>query len=171
MVRKTKTERGTAELDAAKKARAGEPVFPFPSGFNEKYREMWVTTVNSRGPDYWDEGDIPLLKMYVRNAWDMDDMTDTIEVEGNVVRNPRGTQVMNPLIVARSYCEARLLGLAAKLRLQPASRMNSDNDKKLGAKTKRAKDAARELDDGDGLLDGVDHEDTPQERDPLTGLH
>ena len=152
-------DRQSAELQAALKLKAnGLPVFPFPPELKDEYKPYWTELVNSKPFDYFNKGDIPLLKLYCRAAADIDRLDDEISREGCVIPNARGNPVVNPKVVVRSIAETRLMGLSVKLRAQPSSRYDSANDRKQTEKTTRANQAAQTLDesrsedDDDGLL-------------------
>lgn len=157
-------DRQSAELEAALKLKQnGLPVFPFPPELKDHHKPYWTELVNSKPHDYFNRGDIPLLKLYCRAAADIDRLDEEIEREGSVILNARDNPVVNPRVVVRSIAETRLMALAVKLRAQPAARYDSENDRKQTEKTKRASQAADSLekshdhggdDDEDGLLAG-----------------
>lgn len=149
-------DRQQAELKAALRAKmTGGPVFPFPPELNDEHKPYWTETVNSKPHDYFNAGDIHLLKLYCRVAADIDRLDREISEEGSVVLNARGNPIVNPRVVVRSLAETRLLSLSTKLRLQPSARYASDDDRSQGAKKKKADAAARAMDeddDDDGLI-------------------
>lgn len=131
------------------------PVFPYPKALPEKHKSIWRQTVNTKTGDYWSKGDVPILVMYCRCAWDIDDLTEDIEREGAVIENARGNPVVNPKVVVRGFAESRLMSLCTKLRLQPSSRMDTKNEGNQGKKKARATAAANVVqEDGDNLLAG-----------------
>lgn len=149
-------DRQQAELVAALRAKAtGAPVFPFPPELKDEHKPYWTETVNSKPHDYFNAGDIHLLKLYCRVAADIDRLDREIAEEGSVVLNARGNPIVNPRVVVRSLAETRLLSLSTKLRLQPSARYSSDDDRSQGAKKKKADAAARAMDDDDGDDDGL----------------
>jgi phage terminase small subunit len=147
-------DRQSAELAAAMRARTtGQPVFPYPAELREIHKSYWLETVNSKPHDYFNAGDVHLLKLYCRVAADIDRLDGEIEREGSVVLNMRGNPVVNPRILVRSIAETRLLSLSTKLRLQPAARYDSDGERNQNAKKKKADASVRAIDDdGDDLL-------------------
>lgn len=151
-----KGARGRAAQDALREAMADElPVFPFPKGLNPDFFEIWVQTVNTKTGDYWSKGDIPLLKLYCRVAHDIERLDLEILDEGEVILNTRENLVVNPKIMVRGFAEGRLLSLATKLHLQPASRMDTKNEANQGKKKGKATRAANVMaEDDDGLLGG-----------------
>lgn len=151
-----KGSRGRAQQDALREAMHAElPVFPFPKGLNPDFYEIWVQTVNTKTGDYWSKGDIPLLKLYCRVAHDIDRLDQEILDEGEVILNTRENLVVNPKIMVRGFAEGRLLSLATKLHMQPASRMDSKNEANQGKKKGKATRAANVMsEDDDGLLGG-----------------
>jgi phage terminase small subunit len=111
--------------------------------------------VNSRPLGYFNNGDVTLLKMYCRASYDSERLSNEIDREGEVIRNQKGNPVVNPKILVRSINETRVLTLSSKLRVQPAARYDSGNDKKQAEKTRNAEGAARTIDhDEDSLLAG-----------------
>lgn len=149
-------QRASAELAAALMRKTNNsPAFPFPPELDPRWKPYWTEVVNSRPLNYFNQGDVTLLKLYCRAAYDMDRLTKEIDSEGDVIRNAKGNPVVNPKVLVRSIAEARLLSLSAKLRLQPAARYDSGNDKKNAQKKQKADEAADHIDDDqDGLLAG-----------------
>lgn len=144
-------DRKAAELAASIDLRAvDKPVFPYPSDLREEYKPYWLTLVNSKPADYFTNGDIPLLKMYCRAAWEVDELDVQIRREGHTIEGAKGGMILNPAVTARSIAETRILSLATKLRCQPSSRMDSENDKKQTEKSKRAQQTAKNLLGGSG---------------------
>jgi P27 family predicted phage terminase small subunit len=147
-------DRQQAELVAALQAKmTGQPVFPYPAELNDAHRPYWVEVVNSKPHDYFNAGDVHLLKLYCRVAADIDRLDREIEQEGSVVLNARGNPIVNPRVVVRSLAETRLLSLATKLRLQPTARYNAEQDRNQSDKKRAAESSARlMMDDDDDLL-------------------
>ncbi len=147
-------DRQQAELAAALQAKmTGQPVFPYPPELNEEYRPYWVEVVNSKPHDYFNAGDIHLLKLYCRVAADIDRLDREITEEGSVILNSRGNPIVNPRVVVRSLAETRLLSLSTKLRLQPAARYNSEGERSQADKKRKAENSAYAImDDDDDLL-------------------
>lgn len=154
--RLTEEKRKQAELEAAlEKRRNGEPVFAYPVGMPEQHKPYWLELVNSKPHDYFNNGDLPLMKLYCRAAYDVERLDRMIEVQGDVYFTAKGARGMNPLIQARAIAETRLLSLATKFRAQPASRLDTETDKKQQRRKDRADKTAEHLDDEeDGLLAG-----------------
>lgn len=151
-------ERQKAELEAVMRSkRTGEPKYPFPPELDDRFKPYWREMVDARPHDYFSIEDAPLMKMYCRAAWEVDVLTKEIDDEGHVVLNAKMNPTVNPRVFVRNLVEGRLLALATKLRLQPASRYSSENDKNQGAKAKKAGEAADAIEDDDeDLLAGTD---------------
>ena len=149
-------QRAAAELAAALSSKKdGLPSFPFPPELPEAHKPYWVELVNSRPLGYFNKGDLTLLKMYCRAAYDSERLSHEIDKEGEVIRNAKGNPVVNPKVVVRSIAEQRVMSLAAKLRVQPSARYDSGNDKKQQEKVKHAEEAAATIQsDEDDLLAG-----------------
>lgn len=154
-------DRQSAELAAALQAkRSGEPVFAYPPELKDAHKPYWAELVNSKPHDYFNRGDIPLLKLYCRAAADIDRLDEEIAEEGSVIPNARGNPVVNPKVIVRSIAEGRLMSLSTKLRAQPASRYDSENDRKQSAKKAKADSSARALDEDDAAHSGGDDDET-----------
>lgn len=151
-------DRKGTELKAALEIEANPdvPVYPFPPGLPEAHKKYWCELVNSKPHDYFNKGDHPLLKLYCRAAADIDRLDKQIQEEGDLIENAKGNMVVNPKIVVRSIAETRLMSLSTKLRAQPTSRFDIDNDKAQQQKKKNATSAAKQInedgDDGDDSL-------------------
>lgn len=154
-------DRQSAELAAALQAkRSGEPVFAYPPELKDAHKPYWAELVNSKPHDYFNRGDIPLLKLYCRAAADIDRLDEEIAEEGSVIPNARGNPVVNPKVIVRSIAEGRLMSLSTKLRAQPASRYDSENDRKQSVKKSKADSAAKALDEEDAIHGGGDDDET-----------
>ena len=58
-------DRQQAELVAAVSAKlTGKPVFRFPPELKDEHKPYWTEVVNSKPHDYFNDGDIHLLKLY-----------------------------------------------------------------------------------------------------------
>lgn len=150
-------DRQQAELTAALRAKlTGAPVFPFPPELKDEHKPYWTEVVNCKPHDYFNAGDIHLLKLYCRVAADIDRLDREIAEEGSVVTNARDNPIVNPRVVVRSIAETRLLTLSTKLRMQPSSRYDSEQDRNKSTKKRRADAAVRTMheddEDGDDLI-------------------
>ena len=149
-----KGRRGNQEADELKAALNPDiPVFAFPPDLNPLHEKIWTEIVNTKTGDYWTKGDIPLLKMYCRCAYDIERLTEDIDTEGEVIFNARGNPVVNPKVVVRGFAEGRLMTLATKLRMQPSSRTDPRTEDKSNTRKKAAAGAAQKIaesgEDGD----------------------
>ncbi len=143
------------DMELLKTAISGEPCFPYAKGLIEEEKEIWRDIVNTKAGDYWNQGDVPILKMYCRLTADIERLTAEIRSEGEVLFNSNGNPVVNPKITIRSFSEARLMTLCSKLRMQPSSRKSIADEAGGNAKVTRARAAAKVIhDDEDGLLAG-----------------
>jgi P27 family predicted phage terminase small subunit len=132
-------------------------MYPYPKEMPEEHRKYWLEIVNCKPAGYYDAGDITLLKMYCRSAFEVDQLSVDLAKEGTVIRNARGNPVLNPKVMVRSFCETRLMTLATKLRVQPSSRASAEGDVDRRKKGQKAAEGARmvmEEMSGDGLLAG-----------------
>ena len=146
-------DRQQAELAAALQAKlTGKPVFAFPPELKEEHKPYWTEVVNSKPHDYFNMGDLHLLKLYCRVAADIDRLDREVADEGSVVYNGRGSPIVNPRVVVRSYAETRLLSLSTRLRMQPSSRYDSEQDRNQADKKRKADNAVRAIDDDDDDL-------------------
>ena len=155
----TGSSRAAKELHAAiETAKTGKPVYDFPPELPEEQRKYWMEIVNCKPHDYFNSGDLTLLKMYCRCAHDVDRLTTEIDQQGEVIRNARGNPVVNPRIVIRSFAECRLMTLASKLHMQPASRVVVPQDGKTQKRKSQANMLVSSLlgdGDSDGLIGGL----------------
>lgn len=149
--------RRTLELQAQMASlRTGIPIFPPPADLDPRYLPYWVELVNSFPTDHFQISDLPLMRMYVRCAYDIERITRMIDEEGEVVFGAKAAIVPNPRIRVRTDAQMMLLSLTTKFRNQPASRVNSELGKARGAKAAGAAAAGRAVaGDEDGLLAGA----------------
>jgi P27 family predicted phage terminase small subunit len=157
----TGVRKNRAKNELAAALNPDKPIYPFPPDLPEHHKKIWTDIVNTKTSDYWTRGDEVLLRMYCRNAADVDRLNDEIELEGEVLYNGKGNPVVNPKLVIRGFAEARLMTLASKLRMQPSSRVDRKVEANATTRKKQAGAAAAVImsagmgeDDGDGLLAG-----------------
>ena len=114
-------------------------------------RPFWDGIVRARARDEWTESDLVVAAQLARCQRDVEREQAALDVEGSVVENARGTNVMNARVTILEQLARREMALLRTLRM--GGRVAGDARDEMGRrKVQRQAEAARaELED-DELL-------------------
>ena len=100
-------------LDAAK----GAPDVPAHVRLRDGDRAFWDGVVRARARDEWTEADLVVAAQLARCQHDIETQQEELDAEGAVVKNDRGTQVMNPRVSVLEQLARREMALMRTLRM------------------------------------------------------
>lgn len=86
----------TSQIRAMVNAAAPEIEPPAHVRLRDKDRPFWSGIMASRARDEWSKNDLIVAAQLARCQADIESESQLVEVEGSVVENARGTQIMNP---------------------------------------------------------------------------
>lgn len=96
MPRKAKSDSIKAAVEAMTNAAAPLPEMPSHVRMREKDMPFLNAILRTRTREEWLEGDLPVAGQLARCQADIESESLALEDEGSVVKNDRGTNVMNP---------------------------------------------------------------------------
>jgi hypothetical protein len=142
---KTRSDKNsvTAALGSFKGAIAAVPV---PEGVElrtDDERIIWDQFTRARAREDWRDLDLLLLAKIVRMEADIRRYQHTLDVEGVMLTNQRGTQIVNPIISVIDTLERRQL---AVIRSMSLNQQHSD-PRTINASAKVAQNARAVIDD------------------------
>lgn len=112
---------------------------------------FWDGIIKARATDEWDDADLVVAAQLARTQADIEKQQETLDAEGTVVENARGTQIMNPRVTVLEQLARREMALMRTLRMggKPAGDIRSFEGKRRAES--EARQVASELED-DPLL-------------------
>lgn len=138
-----------AMLDAAK------PDIEVPDWvtLTESAKPFWVGVVRARARDEWQDVDLVVAAQLAQCQADIAEEDEALRAEGRVLRNERGTPVMNPRTTVLEQLARREMALMRTLRM--GGRVAGDARDEMGKRQveRGARKARAEVEaEGDGLL-------------------
>jgi P27 family predicted phage terminase small subunit len=99
-----------------------------PPELSKAETKIWRKIVNDFPPDWFSEGDIPLLVAYCQQFALLHRIQEQAESEPLIVTNPKtGAPMQNPIFAMQSRTSASLSMLSTKLRLSQSTRLTAGN--------------------------------------------
>jgi hypothetical protein len=109
--------KGPHEVPAHVKLRDGDAAF-------------WDGILRARARDEWSEADLVVAAQLARCQADIEKQQEELDAEGAVVKNDRGTQVMNPRVTVLEQLARREMALMRTLRM--GGRVAGDSRDEVG---------------------------------------
>lgn len=155
---KPRTKRARADSAAsAVKAMvdAAKPDIEVPQHvtLTDSARPFWIGVVRARARDEWSEVDLVVAAQLAQCQADMEEEDQALRIEGRVVKNDRGTQVMNPRTTVLEQLARREMALMRTLRM--GGRIAGDARDETGKRTleRQSRTARKQVEEeDDGLL-------------------
>lgn len=114
-------------------------------------RPFWEGIVCARARDDWSEADLVVVAQLARCQRDIEVESETLEVEGTVVTNDRGTLVCNPRVMVLEQLARREMALMRTLRMGGRVSGDARDDQKRSGLERKARQTKAELEE-DELL-------------------
>ena len=114
---------------------------------------FWVGVVRARARDEWTEVDLVVAGQLAQCQADMAEEDETLRLEGRVIKNDRGTPVMNPRTTVMEQLARREMALMRTLRM--GGRIAGDTRDEAGKRKveRQSRKLRGELEEeNDGLL-------------------
>jgi hypothetical protein len=153
---RTKRARSDSAASAVKAmVNAAKPDIEVPAWvtLTESAKPFWVGVVRARARDEWQEVDRVVAEQLAQCQADIAEEDEALRVEGRVIKNDRGTPVMNPRTTVLEQLARREMALMRTLRM--GGRIAGDTRDELGKRKleRGARNARKEVEDeDDGLL-------------------
>jgi hypothetical protein len=113
---------------------------------------FWVGVIHARTVDEWTEADLVVAAQLARCQHDIESQQITLDLEGCVVVNDRGTQIMNPRVSVLEQLARREMALMRTLRI--GGSVSGDTRDAVGKRKieQSSRKLRHELEAGNGLL-------------------
>jgi hypothetical protein len=146
--RKPNTNSASAAIAAALAASTPLPKIPVHVRMRPKDAPFVEGILRARTRAEWTDADLVVAGQLARCQADIETETETLDSEGTVVRNDRGTQIMNPRVSILEQLARREMALMRTLRIGgttvPGKRAELDRARGLEQQAGRAKDELAE---------------------------
>jgi len=153
---RTKRTRADSAASAVKAmVDAAKPDIEVPAWvtLTDSARPFWVGVVRARARDEWQDVDLVVAAQLAQCQADIAEEDAQLRVEGRVITNDRGTQVMNPRTTVLEQLARREMALMRTLRM--GGRVAGDTRDEVGKRTleRGARKARQQVElEEDGLL-------------------
>jgi hypothetical protein len=150
-MKRTRSDSAASAVKAMLDAAQGVLDAPTHVKLREGDKAFWDGIVRARARDEWLEADLVVAGQLARCQADIEREQGALDMEGSVVRNDRGTQVMNPRVTVLEQLARREMALMRTLRM--GGRVAGDARDEAGRrKIQRQSEKLREELEGDELL-------------------
>ena len=114
-------------------------------------RPFWDSIVRARSRDEWTPADLVIAAQLARAQADIEFESKQLDLEGSVVENARGTQVMNPRVTVLEQLARREMALMRTLQMGGSARGRKEDVLKQRTLEHQARAAKESLADEDLL--------------------
>lgn len=111
----------------------------------------WKGIITARARDEWTEVDLVVVAQLAQCQCDMAEQDIALREEGSIVKNDRGTQIMNPRATLMENLARREMALMRTLRLGGHAGGDARDDVKRRSIQKQSENLRKELEDEDLL--------------------
>lgn len=119
--RKPRSDSASAAIDAMVNASKPLPDIPAHVRLDKRHRPFWEGIIRARARSEWIETDLVVAAQLARTQYDIEKEAETLESEGSVIENNRGTPVMNPRHAVLEQLARREMALMRALRITGAA--------------------------------------------------
>ena len=152
-MKRNRSDSAASAVNAMVSAAKGPPKVPAHVKLREGDQPFWDGVLCARARDEWTETDLVVAAQLARCQHDIEREQMSLDDEGTVLRNDKGTQVMNPRVAVLEQLARREMALMRTLRM--GGRIAGDaRDESGKRKIERQARAVREelQDEDEGLL-------------------
>ena len=119
--RKPRSDSASAAIDAMVNASKPLPDIPKHVRLDKRHIPFWDGIIRARARSEWIETDLVVAAQLARTQFDIEKEAETLEAEGSVIENARGTPVMNPRHAVLEQLARREMALMRALRITGAA--------------------------------------------------
>jgi len=116
-MKKPKSDSAAAAVKAMVDAAKGPPELPAHVRLRPEDQPFWDGVVCARARDDWSDADLVVAGQLARCQYDIERESETLDNEGTVVTNDRGTKVCNPRVMVLEQLARREMALMRTLRM------------------------------------------------------
>jgi hypothetical protein len=149
MPRKTRSDSAKAAIDAAIAAASPLPEIPRHVRLRDCDHSFWADILRSRAREEWSQSDLVVAAQLARCMADIEIESETLEIEGSVLTNERGTKVMNPRHSVLEQLARREMALMRSLQMvgtAKGDKRDVENKRKLQRQAESARGEVTEDD-------------------------
>lgn len=149
--RRPRSDSAAAAIKAMADAAKADLAPPDYVTLTESAKPYWIGVVRARARDEWIDVDLVVAAQLAQCQADMAEEDKALRAEGRVVKNDKGTQVMNPRTTVMEQLARREMALMRTLRM--GGRIAGDardeaGGRKIERQSKRLRGELEEEDDG-----------------------
>lgn len=152
MARKQRSDSAAAAINAAVNAAKPLPDLPSHVRLRESDKPFFAGILRARARDEWIDCDIVVAAQLARCQADIERESEALESEGSILRNDRGTQVMNPRHSVLQQLAQREMALMRSLRIAGTAAGDVRDLQKSRKLQQQAEKAREELSSDSDLL-------------------
>jgi hypothetical protein len=119
--RKPRSDSAASAIDAMVNASKPLPEIPTHVRLDKRHIPFWDGIIRARARSEWIETDLVVAAQLARTQYDIEKEAETLEAEGSVIENNRGTPVMNPRHAVLEQLARREMALMRALRITGAA--------------------------------------------------
>jgi hypothetical protein len=119
--RKPRSDSAASAIDAMVNASKPLPEIPAHVRLDKRHIPFWDGIIRARARSEWIETDLVVAAQLARTQYDIEKEAETLEAEGSVIENNRGTPVMNPRHAVLEQLARREMALMRALRITGAA--------------------------------------------------
>lgn len=144
MPKKLPSNTAEAAVKAMLNAATPLPQVPKHIRLRDCDKPFWEGIMRARAREEWTESDLVVAAQLARAQADIERESETLEAEGSVVENARGTQIMNPRHSVLEQLARRELALMRSLGITGSAangdKRNLEKARKIQREAERARD-------------------------------
>lgn len=151
MTRRLRADSTTSVIKAMSDAAKGDLLPPDHVNITDDAIPYWKGIVRARARDEWTEVDLVVVGQLAQCQCDIAEQDVALRAEGSIVKNERGTQIMNPRATLMENLARREMALMRTLRL--GGRVSGDgvDDAKRRSIQRQSEEIRKELESDDLL--------------------
>src|SRR5690606_30738715 len=136
-MKRTRSDSATAAVQAMQAAVAGPIAPPEYVTLREGDLPFWEAIVTARARDTWNNADLENAANLARCKADIERLQKEIQVEGDVIKNDRGTQIVNPKHTLLETLTRRAMALSRMLHVHAEATVGKSEDAVKALKTEK----------------------------------
>lgn len=155
--KRNRSDSATSAVTAMQAATAGPMKPPSFVHLRKGDKPFWDSIVRARTRDSWTDSDLVLAGNLARCQADIERLQKEIDVEGDILKNDRGTPVINPKHSLLETLSRRAVALSRTLQVHAQATQGDSRDQGKKASKQRAAEKVMEEQDDDGLIPRAMH--------------
>lgn len=151
-MKRQRSDSAAAAIQAAKDAASPLPEVPAHVRLRDDDHTFWVDIVKARARSEWTQADLVVAAQLARCMADIEAESITLDDEGSVLTNERGTKVMNPRHAILEQLSRRQMALMRSLRIAGVATGDTRDLEKARKLQRQAEEVQKEITADDDLL-------------------